>query len=635
MAHSQPKKTVIYDLLLYGIFSLLSYLYIWLLVRPELYFQNQQPAFYLESQFFSRYTFYPGGIFEYVSAFFAQFYLIPAVGAAIIAITLLGITLLTKHALVTLTKSTSAGLVHFIPAILLLMMHNRYGHSLAGTLGLLLALLAYTGFVKIPSRLLVIRIIVYLLVLPLLYYFCGGPALFAALLCVLSLLAKDSLTSFRRILAAFLFLVIAALLPFISVANLTIAPLYDRLTQNLILSGHYRPEWLPYLLYGFYPLSFLIALIVNCGHISNSPFFKKLAAFRQMRMAMFQSGLPKFVFNMATLLIVSGLAVYYAYDRPTKTNLQLDSLAHRQKWEQMLLIARNQTPIHFVTAAQMNRALYHTGRMLETMFAYPQDWGSNGLLIPQEYGYAFPLEISNLFFDMGSITESQHWAYEAQAVHIDSPWNLQRLFLTHLLKRNTPAARRYLFFLQRSPLFRKWAIQHQPYLDDPSRLIQNADLRQKYNLMPMRDFIVHGAFPQDDLQGLLDNNPDNKMAFEYYMAYCLLTRQLDEISRYTNYLIRFQYPHIPRHLEEAFLIYLRSDKSSTLSIPGYQISKDTMQQFKAFLDMTNKYRLDPALARQLLYEAFGTTYWFYYYFHKERDKSEINLPALAKPGVKR
>jgi hypothetical protein len=362
----------------------------------------------------------------------------------------------------------------------------------------------------------------------------------------------------------------------------------------------------------------------------NIYFYKKITGFWRVRIAPFRSGFLEFIFYLAGLLILSGIAVYYTYDPSIKINLKIDFKAHNQKWDQVLLNAQNQKVFQFSTAVQVNRALYHKGILLESMFSYPQDWGIIGLFIPQEYGYVFPLQISDLFFDLGFITESQHWAYEAQALHKNSPWNLQRLFLTHLLKGNLSAARRYLYYLDRSPLFQKWIDRYKIYLEDPSIINQDPYLQQKFNWMPDRDFIIHTGDPYVDLTILLENNPDNKMAFEYYMACCLLTRQLDQISNCRNYLMNFKYPHIPTHLEEAFLIYLFLKKSRKSIVAGYQIRKNTIMKFNEFIKTVNKYSKDKKLMIKVLRKDFSKTYWFYYYFHQERNKKEINIPALSR-----
>ena len=160
--------------------------------------------------------------------------------------------------------------------------------------------------------------------------------------------------------------------------------------------------------------------------------------------------------------------------------------------------------------------------------------------------------------------------------------------------------------------------------------IQDPYLKQKFNWMPDKDFIVHTASPHDDLKALLKNNPNNKMAFEYYMAHCLLTRQLSQINRYKNYLSLFKYQHIPTHLEEAFLIDKLLKKSRETIVAGYQIRRNTILKFNEFIRAVNKYRRDNKMMIKVLSKDFGRTYWFYYYFHQERNKKEISIPALSR-----
>jgi hypothetical protein len=269
------------------------------------------------------------------------------------------------------------------------------------------------------------------------------------------------------------------------------------------------------------------------------------------------------------------------------------------------------------------------------MFEWPQTWGTAGLLIPQEYGYVLPLAISDLFFEMGHVTESQHWAYEAQAVNENSPRNLERLFMTHLLKGNPRIAARYLFHLKHSPLYGSRTSVFEALLREPSLILKDPDLAQIYNRMPASDFIVRNAYPEDDLVNLLKSNPANRMAFEYLMAWRLLSRQVEEIALESNRLALFRYTHIPRHIEEALLIHMVSKSLESLTITGYAIRKQTIDRFKEFLDAARKIQGDRNMKAQALYAQFRDTYWFYYYYHIERGRGDIELQPLSMPGMKK
>ncbi|NQT24246.1 hypothetical protein HQ585_02715 [candidate division KSB1 bacterium] len=598
------------------------FIYIWLRIEPNLYFLYKQPAFYFMPQFIGPYLNYPGGLLEAFGALLSQFYLIPPLGAFILSTILLGIALTTRYWIVTIGGGKSTHLCLFIPVVLLFMLYHDYGYPLEGSLGLLAALLVFTIHSRIFRSRPLFFWVISLLTLPLFYYLCGGPVFLFALLCILYVLSDNSQKWILRILMALSFLIMTGLLPFLSIKQIMIAQLQERMFGNLLTFYPSHLPWASWLIYGFYPLTYLCVRVFKISGVQKQLQKIKISSIHR-------------IYQFASIVILSGLAALYTFDQESKSNFSAEYLAHEHRWDEVLDIVRDQPTLNIYTSVQANRALYHTGQLLDSMFAYPQDWGKHGLFHPQEYSYMYPLQISDLFFDLGHVTESQHWAYEAQAIHKDSPWNLQRLVQTHLLKGNLPTARRYLYTLERSSIFKKWADVHLLFVEQPARILKNTALRDKYNLMPRTDFIVHSAIPQDDLEGLLKSNPNNRMALEYLIANHLLSKQLDLIADHTKSLIRFKYPHIPTHLEEAFLIYLTSDASHNLAIPGYQIRQSTAEKFKDYLRIANKHRDNPSRMKEELHKKYGNTYWFYYYFHKELDIKAILAPVLELPGKKK
>ncbi|MBN1895735.1 hypothetical protein JW906_14675, partial [bacterium] len=516
-----------------------SLFYILLHIEPELIFERQEPAFFIESSFFSRFASWSGGLLEYAASFFTSLFSIPMLGAAIITLALMGVALFTRNWLSAIRAPGTPDFLEFVPAAILLMLHSQYAHSFAHTLGLLTALACSALFRALSRRRPVLEILLFAVLMILVRRALAGHAFSFALLCVLQVLAEPYMPLRNRILQASLFMTAAVILFFIPAPGINGSPIGETLLKNLISLEHDRPAWAPALLYGFYPASWLASLLMK----------KSAGTGQKRRMSPWM---------WAGIAAVYGFAVLFAFRDPANSSLKIALFSHEKRWDDLLKIAREEKTNRFFDHIQVNRALYHQGKLLESMFAWPQTWGTAGLLIPQEYGYVFPLAISDLFFEMGHVTESQHWAYEAQAMRENSPRNLQRLFMTHLLKGNPRIAERYLFHLKHSPLYGQWASGREALLREPSRILKDPELARIYNLMPASDFIVRNAYPEDDLINLLKSNPANRMAFEYLMAWRLLSRQVDEIALESNRLALFRYAHIPRHIEEALLIHMVS-----------------------------------------------------------------------------
>jgi hypothetical protein len=105
------------------------------------------------------------------------------------------------------------------------------------------------------------------------------------------------------------------------------------------------------------------------------------------------------------------------------------------------------------------------------------------------------------------------------------------------------------------------------------------------------------------------------MAFEYLMAFLLLTGQHAAIASSIGYLDNFDYPRarIPRHLEEALLLYMAmtDNKANT---HGRQINTATISRFQKFMQLFQRHKLDFQNPAKELRKEFGDTYYYFYFF---------------------
>jgi hypothetical protein len=107
---------------------------------------------------------------------------------------------------------------------------------------------------------------------------------------------------------------------------------------------------------------------------------------------------------------------------------------------------------------------------------------------------------------------------------------------------------------------------------------------------------------------MLQDNPSNKMVFEYLMAYYLLTRQTSKIAEHLPRLGELGYARIPRHYEEALAVHSAATREP---VP---VRPETIKRFKAFSQQYAplKDRKDVAVRR--LAPQFGDSYFYYHVF---------------------
>ena len=312
------------------------------------------------------------------------------------------------------------------------------------------------------------------------------------------------------------------------------------------------------------------------------------------------------------------IAARYSYNKNAKAFLLIDRYARFEEWEKVLDIAQKGLPISNIVQCQVNRALYHTGHLCDEMFSMTQLFGSDGLFMVESMRGHFALQHSDLFFDLGIINESEHWAYEAITANGDTAWNLQRLVLIYLMEDKRDIAEKYLTMLQKTIWHNAWAAQHHKYLSDSKGFWAHPQFRYLKSTMPQSDFLVSPTEPELSLEQLLENTK-NKMAFEYFMAYCLLEGQVGRFIKHLHRLNYFDYPKIPRHFEEAILIYNQLTGGKDIALPGKEISVETIRKFDDFNKIMAKHKKNKQAARREL-NKYRDTYWFYgLFYYKPRE----------------
>ncbi|MDH4241509.1 MAG: DUF6057 family protein, partial [Phycisphaerae bacterium] len=257
---------------------------------------------------------------------------------------------------------------------------------------------------------------------------------------------------------------------------------------------------------------------------------------------------------------------------------------------------------------------YHTGRLLEDMFIYPQHYA--GLLLTLDKGFPKDLLVqmwvksSNTLYELGHINEAENASYEALSTLGYYPEGLQRLALINIIKGQTDAARTFLHVLSEDFLYEDMAKQYLQRLETDPLLSMDDQIQRLRSFMLVEDSIKKTT-PKD----LLEKNIHNRMAFEYLMAFLLLTGQHNAVAHSIGYLDNFDYPQgrIPRHLEEAVLLYMATTNKKA-DLHGRQINTAAISRFQKFMQLFQRHKFDSQNPAKTLENEFGDTYYYFYFF---------------------
>jgi len=605
------------------------YLYVLLRIRPELFYQQNPVVFLFDSDFFAGFMAQPGGPVEYASAFLSPLFVYGWLGALVVTLLTALLCLATRQFLAGVA-GTGGWVVFLIPAVLILMVLGQYIHPVRPCVGLFVALVFANAYAWTSRGRFGIRLTAFAVISAFVYYMAAGLYVVLACLCgVFEFGVK------RYRLLGVLYMLCAAVVPF-SAGWLFDLSVRDS-CRGLVLPS--EEHWLAT------PSSVPVATTTWAGLLVFFPVVAIARAWRRRHAVspVFaaeaqQEGKPptkaahasdrpifglRLAVQLAALVVLAVGADIVSFDYPKKCLLQMAHRAEHQQWVEVLSQARrlprsDERAWDPRTGFYVNRALYFSDGLLDRMFTHPQGLYASSLALvyksATEMAKATPRQCSDIFFDLGRINESEHMAYEALESFGDRPRILKRLVYINVLKGEPELARKFLALLERSLLHNGWARRVRRQLDVDPMLSDVPVVASRRELMVVRDSFGNVTHLEMMLQGLLERNPRNRMAFEYLMAHYLLTRQLDKLAANLHRFDDFRYERLPRHCEEALMIYLATGGSQNVDLRQREISPETQRRFGEFVRIERQFRGDASAAFTALYPDFRDTYFFCYVF---------------------
>jgi hypothetical protein len=587
-----------------GLFLLGCFFYLLFRVHPLLILEMQPAVFIKGARFFHDFPAIPGGMTDWLSAFFSMYWLSDLFGAVFLTLCLFFVVYLTRKWIESLTGNRPVHTVQLIPAGLILVFLKSYDFRLSILVALIFNLAFLLLFIRLAPKRQGFRAASALVLSVLLYWATGGAFLIFTVLCGL----EDILLR-RRFVSGLVLLLVPAFLPYAAFTYVFLVQLKQAYWHNLILEKP-GPFALPRLgLQAFYLSAVLIVSMLQVR-----PFRKFLGK---------KIALPGLVKAAAGWVLLSGGTLLLAEktgDETTRCALQINRFARENRWSDILTTAREFKILNPLFAYQTNLALFHTDQLLDKMFAYPQNLGTLGLLMDYDWCAAWAEESGNFYWKLGLLGESQHWATEAYEHKGPTPDLLKRLGLIYMMKGANATAERFYLNLKNVPLHAKSAENLMRLNENPAELAQNRAFQQLRACMPVDDFISLGVPSSMELEQLVRRNPKNKMAVEYLFAYYLLNGDLKKIWTRISDFSASGYASIPRHVQEALLLY-------AALIPKFDVNqlKKWVHPlvYKSFIEYEQTIRGHGgglASAKQDLQARFGDTYWYYMMFVKSASR---------------
>ena len=576
-------------------FILYSHTYEYCLVGER---ETRSTFFLFDRHFLASFLPLPGGLMIYVTRFFWQFYEYTALGALVVAVLVTGLGVL-LHGVLKRLMGGAALFCALLPCVALATTLSFEVVFIA--VGLIVSVGPFLIYLRLPKGM--ARRAYALAAMPALYLLWGGCFWLFALWVIETEWLEDKPSA--NVAWKLLLPALAVSLPVIAWRWLFLISLRSAFLRPTVLAG------------GNPPLSVPAALL--CAYLALLPLWA--AASRRVRALSAEGSKHRLVAGAGLLALMAVVSIGFCYDPVGSECADYQELYKQKRWDDILSkSARNPSP-DLMPQFFTNCALYHKGKLLDEMFRYPQAYGARGLIFdfpgvtePGRTDNDTDREMynSDLFFEMGHVNAALLYAFDNITMRGETYENMSRMAECSLALGDCGTAREYVALLGRT-LF------HRGFARRCERLMADAKARDEYYApvrarlptidLPMEMMVAN--FPP--LLTLVESHPDNRMAFDYLTAWCLLDKDaLAILPDYLRHLKQAGYTVLPTHVQEAMLT-CEKRSGRPVEISGFGYDPETKGRFSAFAGRVER-SPNMLAARLELGPSFGGTFMYYYWF---------------------
>ena len=292
----------------------------------------------------------------------------------------------------------------------------------------------------------------------------------------------------------------------------------DRLWSGI---HYYRmPKVFPWLLWAAAFSAFVIVLIGR--------FFRRKTIIKNLSPI-----ISHLIFALVAICI--GWMVWKNANFKAEKVMQYDFMATHQQWNRIIETANKEKPNNQIGVTVQNLALAMRGVLLDQMQNYNQN-GIAGLLPDVQSDATSPIPTAEAFYQLGMINVAQRTVFEAQEAILDfqkSGRCYKRLAQTNLINGNYEVARKYLAALQKTLFYRDWANETLPLLGDEKAIANHPEYGRLRKWAYKDNFLFSDHVTPEMLESLFFGCKDNSMAYQYLIAYYMLT---GDRQRYNNFI---------------------------------------------------------------------------------------------------
>lgn len=548
-------------------------------------FQEQYQMFLFDTGYFLERIVLPGGLADYISEFLVQFYYMPVLGGAIIALLLMGI----QTAVWGLMKQYGARhdfpgyLLSFLPSIALWCAMGDQNVLLSFVVALFGALVIGWIHNRFHNRL--VKVVFELVSTALVYWFLGPVVFLYA-----ALMIGDTLKNAKQKGNVFSGIGYSAVILILTIAWILLTTQTLQYPLYRIFAGlnYYRyPGTIS-------PLPFVVmvwAVVIS---------FLGMIPCRQKSLQKLQQSKVVIVLSYVLVIVASWFGIKASFDEMTYDLIDYDFLVRTEQWDKIIEKAEKKPATTPLSVSCVNLALSQKGVLADRLFEFYQN-GGEGLFPTFTRDMISPVSTAEIFFRLGMVNDAERYMFEAQEAipnYRKSARLTRRIIECEIINGNYKVAAKLLRRLQKTLFYSNWANQMMALLGNEKAINQHPIYGKLRKYREKKQDFLFSDREMDQMLGLLFlNDNHNKMAYEYLMCYELLQRDMEKFMQYYP-LGRFVgYDHIPRTFQEILIGNWMKTHSDPRTIP-YSVDAQNVNNTLNFIQLYMQNPKDPQLDQQ-------------------------------------
>lgn len=316
---------------------------------------------------------------------------------------------------------------------------------------------------------------------------------------------------------------------------------------------------------------------------------------------------------VAISIIAGGASIYIKMAEKQQNNdkytlIRLFHYIESEQWNEILR-CKEINRLNLLHMNCVNLALSKTGRLTTDLFKY-QQYGIESLMSKYQSHLEESFLFSQIYDHLGMTALAYNLAFGCSVGFTHgSPTMTKILIKSHLIFGKYQAAEKFISLLEKSWGYSEWATTQRRFLNNDEAVDMDPELgNARRGLTKNRDLFANIIGLGENLDIILENNPNSKVAMDYRIATLLLTKNMPGIKMLVEkYGGTEALPTLPPLLQQAVISYAEHDPAYCMA---HGVSEELLSKFLLFKrQILNLRHSKQDLALGLA--NYKDTFWYY------------------------